>query len=223
MDLLFVLPPDNQDSWWRSYSVEQWSEAMREYLNTLQTPAIELAGYSGGAEFIGRHLTLADTGWVPDNTSFTMIGGGGIGGYNVNPPAPGKEHVSMDWVVGQHDTWLWDQPTYSARRAAEHSESAYRGRGYANTNLDVVPSNHYNYDIPQILADGVKEMKRAVSGTTPQPAAPPVGEQGDGGPQNAPKSSEEKNLPARVWFTVKELFRNCLLYTSDAADDIALV
>ena len=174
VDSLFLLPPNNQDSWWRTRDVDSWCDAVREYLNTLQTPAIEVAGYSGGAEFIGRHLMLDETTWVPNNTSFTMIGGGSIGGYSVNPPAPGKEGTKLDWVVGHHDTWLRDQPTFSARHAAERSETEYKRTGFDNTTLELVGGDHYNYDFAQILGSSVREMKSSAAPAPPVPPAPPA-------------------------------------------------
>nr|VDG64106.1 Uncharacterised protein [Streptococcus thermophilus] len=180
---LFLLPPENQDSWWRTRNVDSWCDAVREYLNTLDTPALEVAGYSGGAEFIGRHLMLDDTTWVPHNTSFTMIGGGSIGGYAVNPPAPGKEETKLDWVVGQNDTWLWDQPTFSARHAAERSESAYKRKGFENTTLEIVKGDHYTYDFADIVGESVREMKN--SGAVP--AQPPADKN-----QPAPKPANPK-------------------------------
>ncbi|MCQ4623606.1 hypothetical protein [Corynebacterium sp. CCUG 70398] len=172
VDSLFLLPPNNQDSWWRTRDVDSWCDAVREYLNTLQTPAIEVAGYSGGAEFIGRHLMLDDTTWVPDNTSFTMIGGGSIGGYSVNPPAPGKAGTKLDWVVGHNDTWLREQPTFSARHAAERSETEYKRTGFDNTTLELVSGDHYNYDFAQILGSSVREMKSSAAPAPPAPPAP---------------------------------------------------
>lgn len=190
VDCLFLLPPNNEDSWWGSYAVHAWSDAMREYLNSLETPAIEITGYSGGAEFIGRHLTLKETDWIPANTSFTMIGGGSIGGFTVNPPAPGKEGTKLDWVVGQNDTWLRDQPSFNARSAAQYSESEYRGKGFRNTKLELVPADHYNYDFAQIVGDGVREMKNTSS--APHKPKPPVG----GAPAPAPKPKPSAPAPA---------------------------
>ena len=190
VDSLFLLPPNNQDSWWRTRDVDSWCDAVREYLNTLQTPAIEVAGYSGGAEFIGRHLMLDDTTWVPDNTSFTMIGGGSIGGYSVNPPAPGKEGTKLDWVVGHNDTWLREQPTFSARHAAERSETEYKRTGFDNTTLELVSGDHYNYDFPQILGSSVREMKSSAA-PAPQPVAPPA-------PPAPPAPAPEAPAPAPV-------------------------
>lgn len=166
---LVLLPPENADSWWAHRNVDKWAVAVREFVDSLDTPAVEVAGYSGGAEFIARHLMLKDTSWAPENISATMIGGGSIGGYTVAPPAEGKEDLELDWIVGRQDTTLLDQPFFNARAHAQRSESAYKEKGFQNTSYTLVDCDHYSYDLPEILDTSVKEMKAATRSETPAP------------------------------------------------------
>ena len=64
--------------------------------------SVLLTGYSGGAEFLSRHLARTGTGWMPPGSGVVFVGGGGIYGEQVTSPATGSG-PRLTWIVGDRD------------------------------------------------------------------------------------------------------------------------
>lgn len=174
----FLLPPNRDHSWWQGKSfdtLETWCVAVREFINSLETDTVEVMGYSGGAEFIGRHLLRTNTGWTPENFSASMVGGGGTSGNPVTPPAAGKESTPLLWIVGERDTYSFLYPTWSALESSKKSRTAYENAGFTESRIRVLPNtDHYQYDFPELVDDRLKAMNSApVSAPAPVPAPAP--------------------------------------------------
>lgn len=172
----FLVPPNKDHSWWQGKSfdtLETWCVAVREFINSLETDNVEVMGYSGGAEFIGRHLLRTNTGWTPENFSASMVGGGGTSGNPVTPPAAGKETTPLLWIVGERDTYSLLYPTWSALESSKESRTEYENAGFTDSRIRVLPNtDHYQYDFPALLDERLNAMSSSAPAPAPAPALP---------------------------------------------------
>lgn len=76
-DLIFIDHPGGGESWWNGVDTQSVSSAVRDLVTASGASRVEFVGYSGGAEFLARHLLADDASWWPEHVGATMIGGGG--------------------------------------------------------------------------------------------------------------------------------------------------
>lgn len=146
MNFVFLNHPDGGDSWWENGDPDTWAVAVREFISRVPNDNLLLVGYSGGAEFLARHLLLPGTDWLPANSAAVMIGGGDIEWEEVSP-AGIRRDVLLDWVVGAGD----DSPGWSALRTSEVAHEAYVAAGYTRAARVVTCGSHDSYDLPSII------------------------------------------------------------------------
>ena len=113
--------------------------------------SVLLTGYSGGAEFLSRHLARTGTGWMPPGSGMVFVSGGGIYGEQVTSPAT-DSGPRLTWIVGDRDGSGATQPSdWSALEASAAGFEAYRATGYAAATRVVVPGDHIGYDLASIV------------------------------------------------------------------------
>lgn len=184
MDLVFLEHPHGEDvplggpvrvtgtSWWNYMDdapggeVDEYAQVVREIIAASGAQNVQLVGYSGGAEFLARHLLVIGNDWLPQNSAATFIGGGGAitGPYTPDPPAPGKEDMPYVYTVGLLDGT--DPNAWSALRASRNAVAQWQSLGYTGAVLGEVPGvNHYTYDFRGIVRDDLDALlERAATG-----------------------------------------------------------
>ncbi len=194
MDLVFLEHPHGEDvplggpkrvtgtSWWDYMDdspggeVDEYAEVVREIIAASGAQNVQLVGYSGGAEFMARHLLVGGNGWLPRNTAATFIGGGGAitGPYEPARPDSGRENMSYVYVVGLLDGT--DPNGWSALEASRKAVAQWQSRGYSGAEIIELPdTTHYNYNYRGIVAerldlllanasDGSKQISTEVTG-----------------------------------------------------------
>lgn len=172
MDLIFLEHPHGEDvplggpkrvtgtSWWDYMDdspggeVDEYAEVVREIISASGAQNVQLVGYSGGAEFMARHLLVNGNDWLPLNTAATFIGGGGsiTGPYEPAKPAAGRENMSYVYVVGLLDGT--DPNKWSALEASRKAVAQWQSLGYSGAEIIELPdTTHYNYNYRGIVAE----------------------------------------------------------------------
>lgn len=168
MNFVFLNHPDGGESWWENGDPDAWAVAVREFISRVPNDNLVLVGYSGGAEFLARHLLLPGTDWLPANTAAVMIGGGDIEWQEVSP-AGVRRDVLLDWVVGAGD----DSPGWSALKTSEVAHEAYVAAGYTRAARVVTCGSHDSYDLPSIIGWHADQVLAQAS-NLPDPVWGPV-------------------------------------------------
>lgn len=189
MDLVFLEHPHGEDvplggpvrvtgtSWWNYMDdstggeVDEYAAVVREIIGASGAQNVQLVGYSGGAEFLARHLLVVGNDWLPWNSAATFIGGGGAitGEYTPAPPAPGKEDMPYVYTVGLLDGT--DPNAWSALHASRNAVTQWNALGYSGAVLDEVPGvNHYNYDFRGIVRSDLDALLDRAAQGDPQVA-----------------------------------------------------
>lgn len=166
MDLVFIEHPDGKNggrSWWAGMTdevVDEYALAVRELIVATDSKAVQLVGYSGGSEFLVRHLLLNGNDWLPKNSAATMIGGGGLAGYSLVKPSPRMKDMPYRWVVGEKDIEGAAKPeTWSALRVSKDAAAAFEDKGYREAELVVIPNtNHINYKFKDVVDAELDEL-----------------------------------------------------------------
>lgn len=161
---VFVEAPHGTRSW-RAGNTGAVAEAVRQFATTNITPTTDagvlVAGYSGGAEFLSRHLLRGGAHWLPDGSGAAFIGGGGTYGQPVGKATPATEDLALTWVVGDRDgAYATDAGSWSARAAAAQAEAAYQDAGYERARRITTAGAHADYDIPALVADRLAALDR---------------------------------------------------------------
>ncbi len=159
MDLVFIEHPDGKNggrSWWAGMTdevVNEYALAVQELIVATDSKAVQLVGYSGGSEFLVRHLLLNGNDWLPKRSAATMIGGGGLAGYPLVDPSPRMQDMPYRWVVGEQDVEGAAKPeTWSALRVSKGAVEVFEEKGYRAAELVVIPNtNHINYNFKGIV------------------------------------------------------------------------
>lgn len=159
MDLIFIEHPDGKNggrSWWAGMTdavVDEYAVAVQELILDSRSNAVQLVGYSGGSEFLVRHLLLNGNGWLPKKSAAAMIGGGGLADYPLQPPTPRMNNMPYRWLVGEHDVEGAAKPeSWSALRVSMKAQAAFEARGYHKAEVVVIPeTNHINYKFKDLV------------------------------------------------------------------------
>lgn len=159
MDLVFIEHPNGKNggrSWWAGMTdevVDEYAAAVQELIVATNSRAVQLVGYSGGSEFLVRHLLLRGNDWLPKKSAATMIGGGGLAGYPLEAPNPRMKAMPYRWVVGEQDVEGAAKPaSWSALRVSKAAVAAFEEKGYEAAELVVIPNtNHINYKFNNIV------------------------------------------------------------------------
>lgn len=160
---VFVEAPNGTRSW-RAGNTGAIADAVRQFATTNITPTADapvlLAGYSGGAEFLGGHVLREEgTDWLPAGSGAVMIGGGGTYGKRIDGATAATEDTDLTWVVGNRDgAYATEAGSWSAKSAAAQSVSAYQRAGYDEAQLITTAGAHTDYDIPGIIADRLARL-----------------------------------------------------------------
>lgn len=160
-DFVFIDHPDDRgtgnSAWWYGANINAADVAVKEMVAATNDETVELAGYSGGAEFIVMWGVADDNSWVPSNLGITAIGGGGAPSYGVADVALGFEDMSIRWVVGENDrAGATNPPTWSAYDSAERAYNLFGAAGYTNRAFDVIPDmDHVNYAFHDIVGESM--------------------------------------------------------------------
>ena len=162
-DLIFVDHPQNGSSWWNGVDADASAVAVKELVNSVGSERTSLVGYSGGAEFIARHLLINGSDWVPGDTRATMIGGGGVAARNVQSTAGQENPVSMSWVTGENDSYgSTSFANWSPLNAASEAKDLYNAAGYQSVEQRIVPNaDHNDYNFAGIVADELSTFAQA--------------------------------------------------------------
>lgn len=159
MDFVFVEHPDGMhggESWWADMTdetINEYAVAVQELITACEHRAVQLVGYSGGSEFIVRHLLVNGNEWLPTNSAAAMIGGGGLDGYHLEAPAPERTDMPYRWFVGEHDVEGATEPeNWSALQASRDAQSHFAALGYEAAEIIVIAdTNHLDYDFEAII------------------------------------------------------------------------
>ena len=159
---VFVEAPNGSRSW-RAGNTAATAEAVRQFATTNITPTTDagvlMAGYSGGAEFLARHLLREGLGWLPAGSGAAFIGGGGTYGQPIAEATPATDDHELTWIVGEQDgAWATDSGSWSAREAAAQAQAEYREAGYDRVQRITTAGAHTDYDIPAIVADRLAKL-----------------------------------------------------------------
>lgn len=194
MDLVFLEHPHGEDvpldgpkrvtgtSWWNYMDdspggeVDEYAEVIREMIAASGAQNVQLVGYSGGAEFMARHLLVNGNKWLPQNTAATFIGGGGAitGPYEPAPPTEGKEDMSYVYVVGELEGVV--EGEWSALEASRKAVAQWQSLGYTGTEIIELPdTNHYNYNYRGIVGERLDLLMANASDGSRQLTVTPVG------------------------------------------------
>ena len=170
MDLVFLEHPDGHlgnSSWWTGADIAAYTPAVQELITATGDPNVQLAGYSGGAEFIVLWLLIDGTDWLPVNSRAAMIGGGGSYGYPILTPSADRSHMGITWYVGEHDrAGATEPPEWSAWDAAHDGEVELSAAGYTNTSFVELPdTTHLNYDFRALVGG---ELDALLESTVPE-------------------------------------------------------
>lgn len=159
---MFVEAPNGTRSW-RAENTRAIADAVPQFATTNITPTTDapvlLAGYSGGAEFLGGHVLREEgTDWLPAGSGAVMIGGGTYG-KRIDGATAAPEDTDLTWVVSNRDgAYAIDAESRSAQSAAAQSVSAYQRAGYDEAQLITTAGVRTDYDIPGIIADRLARL-----------------------------------------------------------------
>lgn len=159
---VFVEAPRNSRSW-RAGSAAANVSAVREFATTNIIPTVDapvlLAGYSGGAEFVGGQLLRRGSDWLPKGSGAVMIGGGGTYGRGIRRATSSTASLALTWVVGVADgAYATAAGAWSAKDVAAEAKQEYSRAGYARTQLRTVPGAHISYDIQGIVTERLRAI-----------------------------------------------------------------
>lgn len=177
MDLVFLEHPHGEDvepgetrttgtSWWNYMTDEEvnaFADVVQEIIDASDAERVQMVGYSGGSEFLVRHLLLDGNGWLPQQSAAAMIGGGGLAGYPLQAPAEGMEQMSYMWLVGELDgPDVENTAVWSALRVSRNAVASFQGLGYAGADIIEIPeTDHYNYDFAGLVGDRLDALVAA--------------------------------------------------------------
>lgn len=173
MDLVFLEHPHGEDvnvggpvrvtgtSWWdymddsTGGEVDQYAQVVREIVASMGGDSVQLVGYSGGSEFLVRHLLLNGNGWLPENSAAAMIGGGGLAGFDLQQPTTGKEDMSYAWLVGTLDgPNVEDTSVWSALRVSRSAAASFQAKGYTGALVkEFEGKTHTSYDYRGMVSE----------------------------------------------------------------------
>lgn len=161
---VFVEAPNGSRSW-RAGDTAATAEAVRQFATTNITPTTDagvlMAGYSGGAEFLSRHLLREGLDWLPAGSGAAFIGGGGTYGQPIAEATPATYDHELTWIVGEQDgAWATDSGSWSAREAAAQAQAEYREAGYDRVQRITTAGAHTDYDIPALIAGRLAALDR---------------------------------------------------------------
>lgn len=161
---VFVEAPNGSRSW-RAGNTAATAEAVRQFATTNITPTTDagvlMAGYSGGAEFLSRHLLREGLDWLPAGSGAAFIGGGGTYGQPIAEATPATDDHELTWIVGERDgAWATDSGSWSAREAAAQAQAEYREAGYDRVQRITTAGAHTDYDIPALVAGRLAALDR---------------------------------------------------------------
>ncbi|MEF3120516.1 hypothetical protein [Kocuria flava] len=161
---VFVEAPNDSRSW-RAGNTAATAEAVRQFATTNITPTTDagvlMAGYSGGAEFLSRHLLREGLDWLPAGSGAAFIGGGGTYGQPIAVATPATDDHELTWIVGERDgAWATDSGAWSAREAAAQAQAEYREAGYDRVQRITTAGAHTDYDIPALVAGRLAALDR---------------------------------------------------------------
>lgn len=159
MDLVFIEHPNGKNggrSWWAGMTddvVDEYAAAVQELVIATNSKAVQLAGYSGGSEFLVRHLLLRGNDWLPHKSAAAMTGGGGLAGYPLEAPTSRMKHMPYRWLVGEQDIEGAAKPeTWSALRVSRQAKERFSELGYLGSEVVVIPNtNHINYNFRGLI------------------------------------------------------------------------
>ncbi|MFF0945958.1 LGFP repeat-containing protein [Kocuria sp. CPCC 205300] len=159
---------DANGEWFRSLASKVIAE------QRIDNTRIQLAGYSGGAEFIALEVLSDRAGWIRGGGS-TMIGGGGVyNGRLQSTPDAALKATDPTWYVGSNDSFGATQPSnWSALDSAGKGAAAYRTAGFTKADRVVMPGLHHtNYDLADIVGDDIDRLYPTSGSPAPAPVAP---------------------------------------------------
>ncbi|MCD1144574.1 hypothetical protein LQU92_04865 [Kocuria sp. LUK] len=161
---VFVEAPNGSRSW-RAGNTAATAEAVRQFATTNITPTTDagvlMAGYSGGAEFLSRHLLREGLDWLPAGSGAAFIGGGGTYGQPIAEATPATDDHELTWIVGEQDgAWATDSGSWSVREAAAQAQAEYREAGYDRVRRITTAGAHTDYDIPALIAGRLAALDR---------------------------------------------------------------
>lgn len=161
--LVFVEAPHGSRSW-RAGDTEATAAAVRQFATTNIIPTTDagvlMAGYSGGAEFLSRHLLREGMDWLPAGSGAAFIGGGGTYGRPITEATAATDDHELTWIVGDRDgAYATDSGPWSARAAAAQAQAEYREAGYEQAQRITTAGAHTDYDIPAVVADRLAAYK----------------------------------------------------------------
>ena len=161
---------DANGDWFRSLASKVIAE------QRIDSTRIQLAGYSGGAEFIALEVLSDRAGWIRGGGS-TLIGGGGVyNGRLQSTPDAALKATDPTWYVGSNDSYGATQPSnWSALESAGEGAAAYRAAGFTKADRVVMPGLHHtNYDLADIVGDDVDRIHNTAGASTPVAPTPVV-------------------------------------------------
>lgn len=166
MDLVFLDHPQNGRSWWNGVDGDAAATAVHQLIPATRSSRVMMVGYSGGSEFLARHLLYRNNSWLPTLSTAVMIGGGGLNDRVPSAPLSRLAGMSMVWEVGDRDIeGATSHTEWSALRVSREARNAYERAGYTQARISVIPGvNHVTYDFPQIVA---KHASRLAARTLP--------------------------------------------------------
>lgn len=159
-DLIFIDHPGGGESWWNGVDTEAVASAVEDLVTATGATRVEFVGYSGGAEFLARHLLTGDASWWPKHVGATMIGGGGASGRTPEAPKQAHADANLVWVTGESDSFGATPFTrWSALSSSHATAAAYSEAGFTRARVDVVPNTaHFDYDFAGITRQQVRDL-----------------------------------------------------------------
>lgn len=159
-DLIFIDHPGGGESWWNGVATEAVASAVEDLVTATGATRVEFVGYSGGAEFLARHLLAGDASWWPEHVGATMIGGGGASGHTPETPTKAHADANLVWVTGESDSFGTTPFTrWSALNSSHATAAAYSEAGFTWARVDLVPNTaHLDYDFAGITRQQVRNL-----------------------------------------------------------------
>lgn len=159
-DLIFIDHPGGGESWWNGVDTDSVSSAVEDLVTATGATRVEFIGYSGGAEFLARHLLAGDASWWPEHVGATMIGGGGASGRTPETPTKAHADANLIWVTGESDSFGATPFTrWSALISSRATAAAYSEAGFTRARVHVVPNTgHLDYDFAGITRQQVHDL-----------------------------------------------------------------
>lgn len=171
-DLYYFDHPESGRSWWNGIDADRAAVAMREFVAAANPARIQFVGYSGGSEFLARHLLITGpVGEAGDPTRVAMIGGGGVAARTPAPANAAAASTSFHWIVGESDTYGAAIPAYwSALESSKQAQTAYAAEGYENVDHTVLSGvNHLNYPFGDLVASELATLANEQADDAEQP------------------------------------------------------